>query len=118
MDEAPLWFQVYAAQALLRHNELHNESQLRHNESLQRHYELVNGLAVTYNRISQRSQEAIKPLLDVNGIVPPNFPATREALFRLTLEQCELLLHAYNLNVGGTVLVRRERLAVHIGLIL
>jgi hypothetical protein len=104
MDEAPLWFQVYAAQALLRHNELHNE--------------LVNGLAMNYNRMSQRSQEAIKSLLDVNGIVPPNFPATREALFRLTLEQCELLLHAYNLNVGGTVLVRRERLAVHIGLIL
>ena len=104
MDEAPLWFQVYAAQALLRHNELHNE--------------LVNGLALTYNRTSQRSQEAIKPLLDVNGIVPPNFPATRGALFQLNSEQCVLLLNAYNLNAGGSVLVKRERLAVHIGLIL
>jgi hypothetical protein len=104
MDEAPLWFQVYAAQALLRHNELHNE--------------LVNGLAMTFNRTSQRSQEAIKPLLDVNGIVPPNFPATRGALFLLNSEQCALLLHAYNLNAGGSVLVKRERLAVHIGLIL
>ena len=111
MDEAPLWFQVYAAQALLRHNELHNESLLRHNE-------LVNGLAMTYNRTSQRSQEAIKPLLDVFGIVPPNFPATRGALFLLNSEQCALLLHAYNLNAGGSVLVKRERLAVHIGLIL
>ena len=118
MDEAPLWFQVYAAQALLRHNELHNESLLRHNESLLRHNELVNGLAMTYNRTSQRSQEAIKPLLDVNGIVPPNFPATRGALFQLNSEQCVLLLNAYNLNVGGSVLVKRERLAVHIGLIL
>jgi len=104
MDEAPLWFQVYAAQALLRHNELHNE--------------LVNGLAMTFNRTSQRSQEAIKPLLDVNGIVPPNFPATRGALFLLNAEQCVLLLQSYNLNIGGSVLVRRERLAVHIGLIL
>ena len=115
MDEAPLWFQVYAAQALLRHNELRNESLLRHNEL---HNELVNGLAMTYNRTSQRSQEAIKPLLDVNGIVPPNFPATRGALFLLNSEQCALLLHAYNLNAGGSVLVKRERLAVHIGLIL
>jgi len=104
MDEAPLWFQVYAAQALLRHNELHNE--------------LVNGLAMTFNRTSQRSQEAIKPLLDVNGIVPPNFPATRGALFLFNSEPCALLLHAYNLNAGGSVLVKRERLAVHIGLIL
>jgi hypothetical protein len=104
MDEAPLWFQVYAAQALLRHNELHNE--------------LVNGLAMTFNRTSQRSQEAIKPLLDVNGIVPPTFPATRGALFLLNSEQCVLLLHAYNLNGGGSVLVKRERLALHIGLIL
>ena len=103
MDEAPLWFQVYAAQALLRHNELHNE--------------LVNGLALTYNRTSRRSQDAIKPLLDVNGIVP-NFPATRGALFLLNSEQCVLLLNAYNLNAGGSVLVKRDRLAVHIGLIL
>jgi hypothetical protein len=107
MDEAPLWFQVYAAQALLRHN-----------ESLQRHYELVNSLAMTYNRMSQRSQEAIKSLLDVNGIAPPNFPVTRGALFLLNSEQCALLLQSYNLNVGGSVLVKRERLAVHIGLIL
>ena len=111
MDEAPLWFQVYEAQA-------RNESQLRHNESLHRHYELVNSLAMTYNRMSQRSQEAIKPLLDVNGIVPPNFPVTRGALFLLNAEQCVLLLQSYNLNGGGSVLVRRERLAVHIGLIL
>ena len=104
MDEAPLWFQVYAAQALLRHNELHNE--------------LVNGLAMNYNRMSQRSQEVIKSFLDVFGIVPPNFPATRGALFLLNSEQCALLLHAYNLNAGGSVLVKRERLAVHIGLIL
>ena len=115
MDEAPLWFQVYAAQALLRHNELHNESQLRHNEL---HNELVNGLAMNYNRMSQRSQEAIKSLLDVNGIVPPNFPVTRGALFLLNAEQCVLLLQSYNLNVGGTVRLKRERLAVHIGLIL
>ena len=60
MDEAPLWFQVYAAQALLRHNELHNE--------------LVNGLAMTFNRTSQRSQEAIKPLLDVNGCQYKDIP--------------------------------------------
>ena len=100
MDEAPLWFQVYTAQALLRHNEL------------------VNGSATTYNRTSQRSQEAIKPLLDVNGIVPPNFSATRGDLFLLNSEQCVLLLNAYNLNAGGSVLVKRERLAVHIGLIL
>jgi hypothetical protein len=91
---------VYAAQALLRHNEL------------------VNSLAMTYNRMSQRSQEAIKPLLDVNGIVPPNFPATRGALFLLNSEQSALLLHAYKLYGGGSVLVKRERLAVHIGLIL
>ena len=107
MDEAPLWFQAYAAQALLRHN-----------ESLQRHNELVNGLAINYNRMSQRPQEAIKSLLDVNGIVPPNFPVTRGALFLLNSEQCVLLLQSYNLNVGGSVLVKRERLAVHIGLIL
>jgi hypothetical protein len=108
MDEAPLWFQAYAVQA-------RNESQLRHNEL---HNELVNGLAMNYNRMSQRSQEAIKPLLDVNGIVPPNFPVTRGALFLLNSDQCALLLQSYNLNVGGSVLVKRERLAVHIGLIL
>ena len=104
MDEAPLWFQAYAAQALLRHN----ESLQRHNEL---HNELVNGLAINYNRMSQRSQEVIMSFLDVFGIVPPNFPATRGALFLLNSEQCALLLHAYNFNGGGSVRVKRDRLA-------
>jgi len=109
-----VWFQAYQAQSLLRHN----ESLLRHNESLLRHNELVNGLAVTYNRMSQRTHEVIKPLLGVNGRLPDNFPATREELFLLTGEQCLLFLNAYNLPDRGTITVKRNRLAVHIGLIL
>ena len=107
MDEAPLWFQAYQAQSLLRHNEL-----------TARLNNLENDVAVTYNRMSLRAHEAIKPLRGVNGIVPPNFPATREELFQLSQAQCALLLRAYNLDIGGTVVARRNRLAVHIGLIL
>ena len=108
MDEAPLWFQAYQAQSLLRHNEL-----------TARLNNLENDVAVTYNRMSLRAHEAIKPLRGVNGIVPPNFPATREELFQLSQAQCALLLRAYNIDDGGnTILAKRNRLAVHIGLIL
>lgn len=106
-EEAPVWFQAYEAQATARHNEL----TVRLND-------LENRLAVTYNRISLRSHEAIQPLLGVNGIVPSNFPVTREDLFRLPPKQCVLLLHAYSLSVEGTILIQRNRLAAHIGLIL
>lgn len=109
MDEEapPVWFQVYQAQATARHNEL-----------IVRLNDLENRLAVTYNRTSLRSHEPIQPLLRVNGIVPPNFPVTREDLFQLPPKQCVLLLHAYSLSVEGTILIQRNRLAVHIGLIL
>ena len=102
-----MWFQAYQAQSLLRHN-----------ENLLRHNELVNSLAGSHNRMSQRTHEVIKPLLGVNGRVPDNFPVTREELFLLTGEQCSLLLIAYNLPDRGTATVKRNRLAVHIGLIL
>jgi hypothetical protein len=107
MDEAPQWFQVYQAQATVRYNDL----VIRLND-------LEIGLAVTYNRTSLRCDDALKPLLGVNGIIPPNFPATRNDLFRLSQEKCMSLLHAYNLNAEGTILVKRNRLASHVGLIL
>ena len=118
MDEAPLWFQAYHAQIVVRLNNLEDGLAVHHNELAIRLNNIENGLATTYNRMVQRSHEAIKPLIGVNGKVPPNFPATKKDLCQLSEAQYILLLQAYNLDVGGTVVARRNRLAVHIGLIL
>jgi len=77
---------------------------------------LYNSRAVHFNGFAVRGDSVLQPLKGVNGNVPANFPATREALFALNVQACNDLLVAYNLPVGDTSRVKKGRLAIHIGL--
>ena len=77
---------------------------------------LYNSRAVHFNGFAVRGDSVLQPLKGVNGNVPANFPATREALFALNVQACNDLLVAYNLPVDHTSRVKKGRLAIHIGL--
>jgi hypothetical protein len=48
--------------------------------------------------------------------IPPNFPATRGDLFKMNSARVNSWLTYYGLGVGGTIKVRRIRLASFLGL--
>jgi hypothetical protein len=85
-----------------------------------RHNELLNGLyncnAISYNRSSNRPMSDLLPLKDTGGNIPENFPLTRENLFALSSADCQSLLTAYALPLGGNLDAKRKRLANHFGL--
>ena len=141
VEAAPAWFQAYAAAQTVAHNALTTQitnivatqtalvaevANIRTAQTAQaalataRHETLLIGLynsrAVHFNGFAVRGDSVLQPLKGVNGNVPANFPATREALFALNVQACNDLLVAYNLPVGDTSRVKKGRLAIHIGL--
>ena len=85
-----------------------------------RHNELLNGLyncnAISYNRSSNRPMSDLLPLKDTGGNIPENFPFNRENVFALSSADCQSLLTAYALSLGGTLDAKRKRLANQFGL--
>ena len=68
-----------------------------------------------------RDDDAIAPKLQIpvpaNPVpLPANFPATKGALFLLSLQQVNLILDYYQLPLAGTLANRRDLLAQHLGL--
>ena len=131
MDEAPAWFQVYAAtqataQAAAAQAAAQAATQAATQAAAQadlqaaRHLEFMNALfncnVVSYNRTSSRDTDNIQPLRGVDGEIPDMFPATRGDLFALPANTCDALLVAYELPNGGNLNARRRRLAGHCGI--
>jgi len=133
LDEAPVWFQAYATQqaaqvtaqtAQLTAQTAHLTAltaQLAFQMETLRH-EVSTGInnsnIMSFNRSSLRGDSEIRPLESINGNIPENFPATRRMLFELTGPNCNTFLTGYGLPIAGTLSVKRDRLAQHIGLIL
>ncbi len=62
------------------------------------------------------SEQFLRPVPGLGGVVPPNFPATRGALFNLDDGSVQALLGHYGLPVLGAAAARKNALALHIGL--
>ena len=141
LNAAPTWFQTYAAaqkvaqtaltaqvtalvtaQTALTTEVATVKAQATAQAALTttRHDELLNGLyncnAISYNRSSTRPMSDLLPLKDTGGNIPENFPLTRENLFALSSADCQSLLTAYALPLGGNIDAKRKRLANHFGL--
>jgi hypothetical protein len=78
---------------------------------------IYNNIAIANNINSLQAEHSIRPLRNRNGELPPDFPATKRALFALNGLECIPLLNFYNLPIGGPVGEKRKRLADHIGLV-
>ena len=134
LDAAPTWFQTYAAAQKVAQTALTAQVTALVTEvatvkaqataqaalTTTRHNELLNGLyncnAISYNRSSTRPMSDLLPLKDTGGNIPENFPLTRENLFALSSADCQSLLTAYALPLGGNIDAKRKRLANHFGL--
>ena len=141
LDAAPTWFQTYAAAQkvaqtaltaqvtaltaqvtalVTAQTALTTEVATVKAQATTRHNELLNGLyncnAISYNRSSNRPMSDLLPLKDTGGNIPENFPLTRENLFALSSADCQSLLTAYALPLGGNIDAKRKRLANHFGL--
>lgn len=102
MDEAPGWFQAYAAEQAARHLEVMSA--------------LFNFNSVIYNRACFRDDADIQPLRGVDGKCPELFPVTKGDLLALSAKTCDALLAAYGLPIDGTLTAKRKRLAIHCGI--
>ncbi|KAJ3071237.1 hypothetical protein HDU99_002473, partial [Rhizoclosmatium hyalinum] len=56
--------------------------------------------------------QAIEALQDNNGMIPAAYPPTTEALKSLQSAPLNALLTAYDMNVNGTLQIRRARLGI------
>ena len=121
VEEAPFWFQVYAAQQAQQAQQLAAlaAQQAAQFAVLNRKIDdsIYNNIAIAYNINSLQAEHSIRPLRNRNGEFPHNFPATKRALFALNGLDCIRLLNFYNLPNGGPVGEKRKRLADHIGLV-
>ena len=125
VEEAPFWFQVYAAQQAAQQAQQAQQlaalaaQQAAQFAVLNRKIDdsIYNNIAIANNINSLQAEHSIRPLRNHNSELPPNFPATKRALFALNGLECIPLLNFYNLPIGGPVGEKRKRLADHIGLV-
>jgi len=117
-DQEPVWFQHFRLQQQQLEQQRQQQQQLEQQRNNQRHNELLslisNANAISFNRAAN---SLLQPLRNRHGAIPDSFPLNKPDLFRLSNLQINLLLGAYELQVEGSLNEKRNRLAIHIGLI-
>ncbi len=141
VEAAPIWFQAYAQQqqAQFQAQQVQFQAQQVQLQAIQQQQAQFQAQQVQFqqqhqllllcienapikreNRVAAYPESAISPLYVRNEAgeldVPADFPGIRSQLFTLAHEALNALLEFYALPVVGTVVVKRNRLALHIGL--
>lgn len=77
---------------------------------------LMHFAARQQNAVAVHQNDLLAPLNDAAGNPGPNFPATLQALNNMNGTSLTAILNHYNLAVGGTVEIKRDRFKKFIGI--
>jgi hypothetical protein len=75
--------------------------------------EVENGRRFSFNSSVVTGASLIQPLRNQEGVLPENFPATRNEIGRLQDDQCDYLLNFYGLHpiVGNQLADTQQKIA-------
>ncbi|RPA90469.1 hypothetical protein L873DRAFT_1848800 [Choiromyces venosus 120613-1] len=76
-----------------------------------------NNIARAINSTGNLRANLLEPLYGLNGLLVPNFPRTGADIERLGGDGINALLAALGLEMGGTVVARKERFKKYIGFV-